>query len=124
MTATVSPQLKQSYLCDTMVGNPVTTETASIAIIRAPHIWHLSKDGHRAWIVTNSDPSVGPDSVCRELRRKRLVDAAMRKHGLKSASKKARALAAAEEEVKCSALLFSMQSQYVLEPPDVCVLCI
>ena len=34
----------------------------------------------------------------RELRRKRLVDAAMRKHGLKSASKRARALAAAEEE--------------------------
>ena len=34
----------------------------------------------------------------RELRRKRLVDAAMRKHGLKSASKKARALAAAEDE--------------------------
>ena len=39
-----------------------------------------------------------PGRICRELRRKRLVDAAMRKHGLKSASKRARALAAAEEE--------------------------
>ena len=37
---------------------------------------------------------------CRELRRKRLVDAAMRKHGLKSASKKTALLAAAEDEAE------------------------
>lgn len=34
----------------------------------------------------------------RDLRRKRLVDAAMRKHGMKSATKKTALLAAAEEE--------------------------
>ncbi len=56
--------------------------------------------------------------VCRELRRKRLVDAAMRKHGLKSASKKARALAAAEDEVTNYIFRSFFFVHYILNLPD------
>ncbi|KAK9811636.1 hypothetical protein WJX72_007420 [[Myrmecia] bisecta] len=50
----------------------------------------------------------------RELRHKRLVDAAMKKHGLKSASKRERLLAAAEEEAD-AAMAFQDRRNIVAE---------